>query len=275
MCCFSRPIPFVGGTKIFARVEGQRQWLAYSMDFAAREALAMVLPLPVPAGTPEDAVRFVDLSGYRTFFADVERAFPVFMLPAAKGGPAFRGGIPARPKLVVHEVGDFVASFVPTGADFDRLDPRFRLAPAVIAALTAQRGYGFAVVQLAATGTGWWRRVWRKVRSLAPVALSFPTRDPRRLFFPTVHVHDGAVHAEADFDHLLYWQGGAAERETTLALGQPMSASGPLGRTVDAARAQGLIDPDLPARRRVLGGRLPNRDQWIDLAPPPPADAAA
>ncbi len=26
---------------------------------------------------------------------------------------------------------------------------------------------------------------------------------------------------------------------------------------------------------RVLGGRLPNRDQWIDLAPPPPADAAA
>jgi hypothetical protein len=53
-----------------------------------------------------------------------------------------------------------------------------------------------------------------------------------------------------------------------------MSASGPLGRTVDAARAQGLIDPDAPARRRVLFGRLPNRDQWVDLAPPPAADAA-
>ncbi|MBL8626235.1 MAG: hypothetical protein JNK64_33275 [Myxococcales bacterium] len=275
MCCFSRPIPFVGGTKIFGRVDGDRQWLAYSMDFAAREALAMVLPLPVPAGTPEDAVRFVDLSGYRTFFADVERAFPVFLLPAAKGGPAFRGAIPARPRLKVHEVGDFVASFVPTSGDFDRLDPRFRLAPEVVAALAAQRDYGFAVVQLAATGAGWWRRLWRKVKSLAPVALSFPTRDPGRVFFPTVHVHDGVVHDQAAFDHMLYWQGGPPEGDPLVALGQPMSASGPLGRTVDAARARGLIDPDAPARRRVLVGRLPNRDQWIDLAPPTPADAAA
>ena len=154
MCCFSRPVPFVGGTKIFGHVDGDRQWLAYSMNFAAREPLAMVLPLPVPTGTPEDAVRFVDLSGYRTFFADVERAFPVFMLPAAKGGLALLAAPSSRPRLRVHEVGEFVASFVPTSADFDRLDPRFRLAPAVIAALTAQRGYGFAVVQLAATGTG-------------------------------------------------------------------------------------------------------------------------
>ncbi len=275
MCCFSRPVPFVGGTKIFGRVDGDRQWLAYGMDFAAREPLAMVLPLPVPAGTPEDGVRFVDLSGYRTFFADVERAFPVFMLPAAKGGPGFRRSAPARPRLTVHEVGDFVASFVPTAADFDRLEPRFRLAPEVIAALTAQQGFGFAVLQLAATGTGWWRRLWRKVRSLAPVALSFPTRDPGRVFFPTVHVHDGAVHDQADFDHMLYWQGGPPERDGLVALGQPMSASGPLGRTVDAARAHGLIDPEAPARRRVLFGRLPNRDQWIDLAPPAPVDVAA
>lgn len=275
MCCFSRPIPFVGGTKIFGRVDGARQWLAYSMDFAAREALAMVLPLPVPAGTAEDAVRFVDLSGYRTFFADVERAFPVFMLPAAKGGMQMLRASPPRPTLKVHEVGDFVASFAPTAADLDRLDARFRLAPAVLPALTAQRGYGFAVVQLAATGTSWWRRLWRKVRSLAPVALSFPTRDPGRVFFPTVHVHDGAVHDVADFDHTLYWQGGVEDRASAVALGQPMGASGPLGRTVDAARAQGLIEPALPARRRVLAGRLPNRDQWVDLAPPPLADAAA
>lgn len=274
MCCFSRPIRFVGATRIFGRVDGDRQWLAYRMDFASREPMAMVLPLPVPAGTGDDAVRFVDLSGYRTVFDDLAAAFPRLMPVAAKGGAPFRGPLPARPRLVVHEVGDFVASFVPTAADFDRLDPRFRLAPAVIDALAAQRGYGYAVVQLAATGTGWWRWLRRKVRSLAPVALSFPTRDPGRVFFPTVHVHDGTVPTHADFDHLLYWQGGPIVRDQPMVWGEPMSVSAPLGTTVDAARAGGLIDPDQPAQRRALGGRLPNADTWIDLGPTRTADAA-
>lgn len=36
--------------------------------------------------------------------------------------------------------------------------------------------------------------------------LAFRGRDSRQLFFPTVHVHDGLVHHEADFDHELYFQ---------------------------------------------------------------------
>src|SRR5262245_14954594 len=121
MCCFSRPIPYVASTKIFARMVGERQRLAYGMSFAAAEELAMVLPLPVARGAGEDAVRFVDLSGYRTFFTDLESGFPIFMLPAAKGGPAFRGRVPSPPRLKVHDVGDFEASFVPRSADFARL----------------------------------------------------------------------------------------------------------------------------------------------------------
>ena len=51
MCCFSRPVPYVSGTKIFARAtEDDRQALVYSMSVAAAEELAMILPLPVPPG---------------------------------------------------------------------------------------------------------------------------------------------------------------------------------------------------------------------------------
>lgn len=35
----------------------------------------------------------------------------------------------------------------------------------------------------------------------------FPTRHPDRLFFPTLHIHDGAVKPFARFAHTLYAQG--------------------------------------------------------------------
>lgn len=279
MCCFSRPIPYVASTRIFARLAGARQRLVYGMSFAAAEELAMVLPLPVVPGAGEAAVRFVDLSGYRTFFTDLEAGFPVFMLAAAKGGPAFRGAMPQRPKLVVHEVGDFVASFVPTPADFDRLDPRFRLPERVLGELTSYRDWGFAVVQLRRSMHGFWGWLRRRKNTMQPMALEFPTRDPDRLFFPTLHVHDGLVHAEAGFDHTLYWQlpaGVSAPPDTgPVALGQPMSVSGPARDFIDLARAADLVDGDLPCHRRIMAGKLPNHDTWIDLAPPRPARAAA
>jgi len=279
MCCFSRPIPFVARTKIFARMVGQRQRLAYAMSFAAAEAVAMVLPLPVPPGSADDAVRFLDLTGYRTFFTDLEAGFPLVMPVAARGGSPYRGGIPARPKLVVHDIGDFVASFVPTAADFDRLDPRFRLPPSVLGALRGYDDWGFAVVQLKPSMRGLWARLRRTRNTLAPVALELPTRDPSRLFFPTVHVHDGAVHAEAAFDHTLYWQlppgvSAPPDREP-VALGLPRNVSGPAGRFMDVERARGLVDGELPCHRRVLWGTLPNQDTWISLAEPARPRAAA
>src|SRR5439155_23215329 len=57
MCCFSRPVQSVSATNIFARpADNGRQWLAYSMTLKAKEDLAMVLPLPVQAGSGEKAV---------------------------------------------------------------------------------------------------------------------------------------------------------------------------------------------------------------------------
>jgi len=50
--------------------------------------------------------------------------------------------------LKVEQVGSFEASFVPTLADFQRLDPRFRLPDTVWQQLGRYAKYGFAIFQL-------------------------------------------------------------------------------------------------------------------------------
>ncbi len=78
MCCFSQPVISVSATNIFARGgKDGRQFLAYSMTVNAEKELAMVLPLPVKVGVDEEAVSFIDLSGYPDFFDDLRRGFPV------------------------------------------------------------------------------------------------------------------------------------------------------------------------------------------------------
>ena len=47
MCCFTEPVEKVSDTSIFARAYGGRQLLVYSMAYAAKSDLAMVLPIPV------------------------------------------------------------------------------------------------------------------------------------------------------------------------------------------------------------------------------------
>jgi hypothetical protein len=201
------------------------QGLAYSMNLRAPAEVAMVLPLPA-AGE----ITFVDLSAHATMFSDLHQ---LFELPPAKGGLSF--GF-ARKTLVVHEVGSFVASYVPRREDFDRLDPRFRIPDALFDAIPRYADYGFAVFQLRPG----------KV-TVHPMGLTFPTRD-QRLFFPTVHVHDGAFHPRAKFDHTLYFQGPTA---------------GEVGFQGALSTYAGLVDPEQPMRRRVVRGRLPNDDIWI------------
>ena len=94
------------------------------------------------------------------------------------------------------EVGSFVASFVPTVKDFSRLDEQFRLPDGTWDKLPAYKDYGFAVFKL--------KKGEQKVH---PMAFEFPRADKTRLFFPTVHIHDGKVHDQAGFDHVLYCQG--------------------------------------------------------------------
>ncbi len=260
MCCFSRPVPYVAGTKIFARAFGDgRQALVYSMSFAAAEELAMILPIPVPPSPPEDAVRFVALDDYDRFFDDVEKAFPRMMMPLSRSAAYVPSAAPAT--LKVHDVGDFEASFVPTQADFDRLDERFKLDPAVWAKLPQYADWGFAVFKLKPKEAGMIARVAgrAKKQKVHPMAFVFPRRDPDALFFPTVHVHDGEVHETATFDHVLFCQPGPAIAETL----DWERSDRPLGMTVQVGLAEDLIDPQADCFRTALRQELPNRDQEL------------
>ncbi len=78
MCCFSGTVESVSDTNIFARFAAKgEQFLAYSMKLRTDKELAMILPIPVPSKTKDDAVKFIDLEGYPDFFKDItNRGFP-------------------------------------------------------------------------------------------------------------------------------------------------------------------------------------------------------
>ena len=193
MCIFSQPVELVSDTHIFARVANGTQFLAYEMKLSTPMENAMILPVPIAHGAEEDALEFISLENYPDFFDDLDALFPTEELVSA-GLDLALAEAPAT--LTVHRVGSFEASFVPTISDFSRLDPRFNLSPEAWEALPQVHDYGFAVFQLVAG----------EASHIHPMAFSFPTRSPDRIVFPTIHVHDGEVHARADFDHRLFCQ---------------------------------------------------------------------
>ena len=147
MCCFSRHVEKVWSTRIFARpLDAGRQLLVYGMSLEVAADVAMILPIPVPPGTREDAVQFVDMSSRPTFFDDVSALFPQHRARARRASVLRLAPQPRR-MLVVHDVGDFEASFVPSLRDFDRLDARFRLPGEVWEALPTLRRLGLLRLQ--------------------------------------------------------------------------------------------------------------------------------
>jgi hypothetical protein len=246
MCCFSGPVQSVAGTRVFARATaGGKQALAYQMTLSAAEDVAMILPLPVPQGVGDGAVRFINLEAYGTFFEDLWKG----VHPVTRSA----GLMPSNAKaaLEVVQVGSFEASFVPTVKDFGRLDPRFRLPAATWDALPEYKSYGFAVFKLR-----------RESHTFHPMAFEFPRSDVSKLFFPTVHVHDGQVHPKAPFDHTLYCQLPAAAR----AAPAWRESAGLAGQFMDVALSNGLVDPDAHCYLQSLQGSLPNRDTWVSGA---------
>jgi hypothetical protein len=261
MCIFSALVNSVNRTRIFARHTGDgRQHLVYSMAYAAPRDLAMILPLPTPPTAPEDAVTFIDLSNYPELFTDLQRCFPVTRGQAAQANVA-----PSAPMLTVYAVGSFEASFVPTQADFARLDPRFRLADELWRSLPIYDDFGFAIFKLKPG-----------VKEIHPMAFTFPLRDPDRLFFPTVHVHHDIVESIADFDHVLYWQ---AERPLRLAapfdFRHTEQAPRPVEQVVDLARTQGVVASGAALHRLLLIDAYPNADVWLHPQPAASGDRSS
>lgn len=243
MCCFSRDVKEVKNTRIFARVGPQgNQVLIYQMSIRADEDVAMVLPIPVKAGQGEKAVRFFDLTGYPQVFEDLHKGFPV-PSPTYDAGP-FGGPVPAgRAVLSVVSVGAYDASYVPSIADFSRLDERFRLSADVWPQLPGYRDFGFAVFKLKAGKA-----------QVHPMAFSFPTARPKDLFFPTLHIHDGKIHEKEHFDHTLYCQSSGQDLALWEESQQPAVTFAKCGLT------HGMVRPDQHVYRRSLQGKLVNAD---------------
>ena len=267
MCCFSQAVDRVSDTSIFARGLNGGQVIVYSMAYAAGIDLAMVLPLPVPPRQPEDAVRFINLEEYPDFFVDLQTAFPAEALLSRS--LSFASLDATSIPLVVQEVGDFEASFVPALSDFERLDQRFRIPRAVWDELPAYQDYGFAVFKLRASTSRNARRPFSAspepgTRKVHPMAFEFPRRRRELLYFPTLHVHDGTVHPGADFDHVLYcqpepgWDHAVHLRNWSRSRREASSY-------IDVSKARGLVDPTQHLFRLPLAGRRQNKDTWVSV----------
>jgi hypothetical protein len=249
MCCFSQAVDLVADTNIFARASKEgRQFLVYSMTMSAKEDLAMILPIPTPKASKEDAVNFISLKEYPAFFKDLRSGFPV---PATLGDKADKAGEkPDRGNLKVVEVGDFVASFVPTVKDFSRVDERFRLPTEVWDKLPQYKDYGFVVFKLKKSDKE------KGASKVHPMAFEFPRANAKKLFFPTVHIHDGKVHEEAKFDHALYCQQSGEEDLMMKWTESPQ----PAGMFMNIEKCQGLLEKNAHCYRREMRGKLKNED---------------
>jgi len=250
MCCFSGKIRSVNNTKIFVRSSANgRQFVVYSMALDSPTDVAMILPLPTPPKSPENAVRFLNLKEYANFFEDMEKGFP--QSKSARGG----GGTLSLPSgsiektLVVAQVGSYEASFVPSEQDFSRLDSRFRLPASTWASLPIYHDYGFAVFKLKAGA-----------HVIHPMAFEFPRRDPSRLFFPTVHIHDGKVHQTAEFDHTLYCQKSARDRADLTTWMESVQIPQQFMRMDHTA---GIVAPHDHCHKRSISGRRANTDTYV------------
>ena len=266
MCCFAGPVKSVTNTNLFARLTSHgTQLLAYQMDFETENENAMILPLPVAAPAREDSLRFISLKKYDFFFNHLDEAFPEIRPPSrfAIDAPLAAAGA-IEPKLAVQEVGDFVASFVPTMEDFSRLDERFVIPKSSWEKIPHYADYGFAVFQL--------KNLSGKPH---PMAFEFETRLKDEIFFPTVHIHDGEVHRREEFDHTLYLQNAefdkvvgkyqnyrVRDKQTGFVRSKDVAK-----RYCTMAKTAGLIEPELLLHRIEMRGNLENKDIMTAIAP--------
>lgn len=246
MCIFSGKVEHVGDTKIFARLQDELQYLVYEMSVHARKDVAMILPLPISSHA-EDAVKFINLEKYPKFFKDMARSFEQITKSLGSRGI----GCASISPLKVHDVGDFIASFVPNRASFLRLDQVFRLPDEAWNSLPDYSEYGYAVFQLKSGNK----------QDIHPMAFTFPSRHSNKLFFPTVHLHDGVVHKTELFDHTLYWQGKVEKSPRYVE-----RSNANLRQFMDIEKSKGIVEPHELGYQMHYNGRLPNEDILLELA---------
>ena len=239
MCIFSGPVYDVSDTKIYCSIKEDKQTLVYSMDAGFHTPVAMILPIPANS-KKEDAVEFVNLKDHANFFKELDEPFVIHSRGMAKSF-----GCASPSTLKVHEVGDYIASFVPHRLFFNRLDESFRLNENVWDAMPQYKNFGFVVFQLSKNSND--------INHYHPMGFKFPTK-LESLFFPTVHVHEGQIPTKEDFDHALYFQ--ADDRSIYKAQKSHSVAK-------DFIKSE-LVDPDKHVYKVRLYGQMENKDTYIN-----------
>lgn len=154
-------------------------------------------------------------------------------------------------KWEVVSVGSFEASFVPALADFDLLDARFRIDAGIWRKLPGCERMGLAVFKLKAGR-----------QEVHPMCFAFPRADTSKLFFPTLHLHDGQIHEQEAFDHELYAQGNGEQMPDVLNWEE---SRGWAGQFMKTERTAGILHNDGHVYRCRLQGDLPNQDTYVEL----------
>ncbi len=103
-----------------------------------------------------------------------------------------------------------------------------------------------------------WSSLPSRLNKPHPMAFEFITRSPNTLFFPTIHIHDGEVHKEANFDHHLYYQGDNFSNSATLP--KEISSDKLAAEFMDITKTRGVVDSDQGCHAIVMSGILPNQD---------------
>ena len=246
MCIFSGPVDDVSDTSIYAsELADGRHCTVYEMKVAAQSEVAMILPIPAASA---GSFEFIDLEAFPTFFRELERLYPQVQTLGRRS----RGGdTKSAAPLPVVEVGQYVASFVPSQKDFKRLDARFRLPLVLWKDLPDYSKFSFAVFQL---------KVNSDSKKFHPMAYKYRPLDRDRLFFPTAHVHDGHVPRVTHYDHHLYYQvqrGWVAAGEWQTCEHLPPSAKFRLAEELGILQSEQAID------RRWIVGLEKNVDYYL------------
>ena len=246
MCIFTGDIESVVDTRIFARQEAQRQVIVYDMLLSSKDETAMVLPIPVADISGTDKIEFKDLSGYPTFFDDIESLFPKWM-SASLDSLSSR----SMDLIEVQEVGAYEASFVPTPSDFKRLDSRFSLNDSFFEQAPEYSDYGFVVFKLKPGES-----------RVHPMAFWFSKNDDHPLYFPTKHMHNGIIHSSDDFSHTLYAQCNSLSGvDSSLEIIDPGNHLEMLNTI--SSKSLGVVSREQTIGKKTIYGKNENKDVWL------------
>lgn len=97
----------------------------------------------------------------------------------------------------------------------------------------------------------------KKQQKVHPMAFEFPRANPKKMFFPTVHIHDSKVHPEAEFDHTLYCQTTGGE---SLPMMDWVESVHLASQFLKIDKTEGIVDGKSHCHVRAVRGKRKNED---------------